>query len=95
MPPRVSRPPDGLAPDEIELDAWGYVVTGSDLIRNGTVVERWPLRRPPFDDGDQRRPGIFAVGDVRHGSTKRVAAGAGEGAVVVAELHRLLASQAP
>jgi len=35
-------------------------------------------------------PGVFAIGDVRHGSTKRVASGAGEGSVVVAELHRLV-----
>jgi thioredoxin reductase (NADPH) len=76
-------------PDEVERDERGYVLTGLDLIRDGAVMGRWPLERAPVTM-ETSAPRILAVGDVRHGSTKRVASSAGEGSVVVAELHRLL-----
>ncbi len=79
-------------PEEIERDDGGYVLTGLDLVQGRTVVGGWPLARPPLTL-ETSAPGVFAVGDVRHGSTKRVASGAGEGSVVVAELHRLLEFQ--
>jgi thioredoxin reductase (NADPH) len=56
------------------------------------VVSGWPLERAPLAL-ETSAPRIFAIGDVRHGSTKRVASSAGEGSVVVAELHRLLESR--
>jgi thioredoxin reductase (NADPH) len=78
-------------PAEIERDAAGYLLTGLDLIRDGSVAGSWPLDRAPLSM-ETSAPGAFAIGDVRHGSTKRVASSAGEGSVVVAELHRLLES---
>ena len=80
-------------PAEIERDPWGYVVTGSDLLRGGTLPETWPLERPPLIL-ETSMPRVFSVGDVRHGSTKRVASAVGEGSVVVEQLHRLLESEA-
>jgi thioredoxin reductase (NADPH) len=76
-------------PEEIARDDSGYLLTGLDLVQGGRVVGRWPLARAPLTL-ETSAPGVFAIGDVRHGSTKRVASGAGEGSVVVAELHRLL-----
>ena len=78
-------------PEEIERDDGGYLLTGLDMVRGRTVVGGWPLARAPLTL-ETSAPGVFAIGDVRHGSTKRVASGAGEGSVVVAELHRLLES---
>ena len=76
-------------PDAIERDPQGYLLTGVDLIRDGALPPAWPLPRAPFNL-ETSAPRIFAVGDVRHGSTKRVASGVGEGSVVIAEIHRLL-----
>jgi thioredoxin reductase (NADPH) len=86
-----AEPPTDWLPEEIERDERGFLLTGLDLIRDGQVVGGWPLGRAPLTL-ETSAPGIFAIGDVRHGSTKRVASGAGEGSVVVAELHRLLES---
>ena len=79
-------------PEEIERDDGGYLLTGLDLVQERSVIGGWPLARAPLAL-ETSAPGVFAIGDVRHGSTQRVASGAGEGSVVVAELHRLL--QAP
>jgi thioredoxin reductase (NADPH) len=68
---------DWLAGSGVALDGKGFVLTGAD-------VERRPL--------ETSRPGVFAIGDVRAGSVKRVAAAVGEGAQVVATLHAALAS---
>lgn len=75
-------------PAEIQRDRWGYVVTGSDLMREGAGPSPWPLERPPLIL-ETSIPSVFAVGDVRQGSTKRVASAVGEGSVVVEQLHRL------
>ena len=80
-------------PAEIERDRWGYVLTGSDLVRDGALPESWPLERPPMIL-ETSMPRVFAVGDVRGGSTKRVASAVGEGSVVVEQLHRLLEREA-
>ena len=80
-------------PAEIERDHWGYVLTGSDLMQEGRLPETWPLERPPLIL-ETSMPRVFAVGDARHGSTKRVASAVGEGSVVVEQLHRLLESEA-
>jgi thioredoxin reductase (NADPH) len=64
----------------VDLDAHGFVVTGAAV---ATPSARLPL--------ETSRRGIFAIGDVRAGSTKRVAAAVGEGAAVVAQIHAFLA----
>jgi thioredoxin reductase (NADPH) len=76
-------------PDAIERDDWGYLLTGSDLMRDGGLHEAWPLSRPPMAL-ETSVPRVFAVGDVRAGSSKRVASAVGEGSVVVEQLHRIL-----
>ncbi len=80
-------------PAEIDRDRWGYVLTGSDLLRDGALPDTWRLDRPPLIL-ETSMPRVFAVGDVRQGSTKRVASAVGEGSVVVEQLHRLLESDA-
>jgi thioredoxin reductase (NADPH) len=74
-------------PAEIARDASGYVLTGPNVARNG----RWTAARDPYLL-ETAVPGIFAVGDVRAGSVKRVAAGVGEGSMVIAFVHQHLAS---
>jgi thioredoxin reductase (NADPH) len=76
--------------DLIERDDRGFVLSGPDLLRDGKRPASWTLDRDP---GllETSVPGIFAVGDVRHGSVKRVASGVGEGAVVVQFMHQYLA----
>jgi thioredoxin reductase (NADPH) len=81
-------------PAEIERDPWGYVLTGSDLLQEGRLPETWPLERPPLIL-ETSMPRVFAVGDARQGSTKRVASAVGEGSVVVEQLHRLLREEPP
>jgi thioredoxin reductase (NADPH) len=74
----------------IERDANGFVLTGPDLMQNGHKrPQGWTLDRQPFLL-ETNVPGIFAIGDVRHGSTKRVAAGVGEGSIVVQLVHQYL-----
>ena len=75
----------------IVRDPAGYLVTGPDLLVKGRPPDVWPLERPPFHL-ETSVPGSFAVGDVRHGSIKRVASGVGEGAMAVAFVHQHLAS---
>ena len=76
-------------PPEIQRDDWGYVLTGSDLMVDGRLPDSWPLRRPPLIL-ETSMPGVFAVGDARRGSTKRVASAVGEGAVAIEQLHQLV-----
>jgi thioredoxin reductase (NADPH) len=71
------------------LDEGGYLVTGPDLIRNGQRPQNWPIDRDPYHL-ETSLPGVFAAGDVRHGSIKRCAAAAGEGAMAVALVNRYL-----
>ena len=74
----------------IERDANGFILTGQDLMQNGVERPRgWTLDRQPFLL-ETNVPGIFAVGDVRHGSTKRVATGVGEGSIAVQLAHQYL-----
>jgi thioredoxin reductase (NADPH) len=75
--------------DIIERDERGFLLTGPDLIRDGQRPKGWPLDRDPFLL-ETNVPGIFAVGDVRHGSIKRVASGVGEGSVAVQFIHQYL-----
>ncbi len=75
--------------DVIERDERGFILTGPDLIREGQRPKGWALDRDPFLL-ETNVPGIFAVGDVRHGSVKRVASGVGEGSVAVQFIHQYL-----
>ena len=79
---------DWLA-DVVERDERGFILTGPDLLRNGQGPMGWPLERDPFLL-ETNIPGLFAVGDVRHGSVKRVASGVGEGSVAVQFIHQYL-----
>jgi thioredoxin reductase (NADPH) len=76
--------------DLILRDERGFILSGPDLLRDGKRPDSWTLDRDP---GllETNVPGIFVVGDVRHGSVKRVASGVGEGAVVVQFMHQYLA----
>src|SRR5205807_10061252 len=65
------------------LDEKGFIKTGPDLSREELATAGWPLGRPPFLL-ETSRPGIFAAGDVRAGSIKRVASAVGEGSIAVA-----------
>ncbi len=73
----------------VERDDRGFLLTGPDLIRDGQRPKGWALDRDPFLL-ETNVPGIFAVGDVRHGSVKRVASGVGEGSVAVQFIHQYL-----
>jgi thioredoxin reductase (NADPH) len=73
----------------VRLDDRGYVLTGPDLLEGGRRPEEWPLDRDPLAL-ETSVPGLFAAGDLRHGSTKRVAGAVGEGAMAVALAHHRL-----
>jgi thioredoxin reductase (NADPH) len=73
----------------VRTDRAGYILTGPDLLENGRRPERWPVDRDPLAL-ETSVPGLFAAGDVRSGSTKRVAGAVGEGAMAVALAHRRL-----
>ena len=73
----------------VERDDRGFILTGPDLIHGGERPKGWALERDPFLL-ETNVPGIFAVGDVRHGSVKRVASGVGEGSVAVQFIHQYL-----
>ena len=74
----------------IVRDESGYLVTGPDLLRDGKPRNGWSLNRSPYYL-ETNIPGMFAAGDVRHGSVKRVASAVGEGAMCVMFVHRYLA----
>lgn len=73
----------------VERDERGFIFTGSDLLKGGNRPKGWPLDRIPFLL-ETSVPGIFAAGDVRHGSVKRVASGVGEGSIAVQFIHQYL-----
>ena len=73
----------------VERDERGFLLTGPDLIRDGQRPKGWTLDRDPYLL-ETNVPGLFAVGDVRHGSVKRVASGVGEGSVAVQFIHQYL-----
>jgi thioredoxin reductase (NADPH) len=78
------------ARNDVATDAAGYILTGPDLLHEGRRPEGWPLDRDPLAL-ETSLPGLFAAGDVRHGSTKRVAGAVGDGAAAVALAFRRLA----
>lgn len=79
-----ARPYTGWLPDGVARDNYGFVVTGSS-------DAPWALERPPFMF-ESTMPGVFAVGDVRSGSVKRVASAVGEGSVAIQQVHQYLDS---
>jgi len=84
-----ARPHTGWLPEEVMRDDRGYVITGSDLLRDGSPPESWPLERPPMLM-ETSVPGVFAAGDVRCGSVKRVASAVGEGSIAIQMVHKYL-----
>jgi thioredoxin reductase (NADPH) len=81
--------PTDLVSGLVERDRAGFIVTGSDLMVDGKRPKGWKPNRDPFLL-ETSIPGIFAAGDVRHHSMKRVASAVGEGAVAVALVHQYL-----
>ena len=75
--------------DIVDRDERGFILSGPDLMRDGKRPQGWQLDRDP---GllETNVPGIFVVGDVRHGSVKRVASGVGEGSVAISFVHQYL-----
>src|ERR671910_2966932 len=84
-----ARPHTGWLPEEVMRDERGYIITGSDLLRDGVPPEGWPLERPPMLM-ETSVPGVFAAGDVRCGSVKRVASAVGEGSIAIQMVHKYL-----
>jgi hypothetical protein len=74
----------------VALDSSGFVKTGADLAADDLDSAGWPIGRRPYLF-ETSVPGVFAVGDIRSGSVKRVASAVGEGSVVVQLVHRELA----
>jgi thioredoxin reductase (NADPH) len=80
-----ARPQTDWLPEEVARDEYGFVLTGDDI-----PIGRWQLERRPLSL-ETSVPGVLAVGDVRHASTKRVAAAVGEGSIAAQLAHRLIA----
>jgi thioredoxin reductase (NADPH) len=82
-------PHTGWLPKEIERDQGGYVVTGRDLLHYGQPRRGWSLERLPLLL-ETSMAGVFAIGDVRYGSVKRVASAVGEGSIAIQMVHEYL-----
>ena len=82
-----SQPRTGWLGESIARDQWGFILTGPDLQEDADA--RWPLDEPPLPL-ETSLPGVFAAGDVRRGSVKRVASAVGDGAVTIPLVHRRL-----
>lgn len=78
-----ARPNTEWLSEEIRRDGGGYILTGGD------VADHWPLDRPPLSL-ETSMPGVFAAGDIRHGSMNRVASAVGEGSIAIRLVHELL-----
>ncbi|MGH2716510.1 MAG: FAD-dependent oxidoreductase [Thermoleophilaceae bacterium] len=81
-----AEPHTSWLPAAVRRNEWGYLLSGPDLPPGS-----WPLRRRPLML-ETSLPGVFAVGDARNGSTKRVASAVGEGSVVIEQVHQLVDS---
>jgi hypothetical protein len=78
----------------LERDDEGFILSGADVMRDGNPPRGWPLERDPYWL-ETSVAGIFVAGDVRHGSVKRIASAAGEGAMAVQLIHGHLAASSP
>ncbi len=87
---RRGQPRTGWLAGCVERDSNGFILTGRDLYRTGSRPQSWPLQRPP-SLLETSIPGVFAAGDVRHRSIKRVASAVGEGATAIQLVHEYLA----
>jgi thioredoxin reductase (NADPH) len=85
-----AEPNSGWLEGCVALDDKGFVKTGLEVTRDELTHANWPLARPPFLFETSRHR-VFAVGDVRSGSVKRVASAVGEGSICVQLVHRALA----
>ena len=79
-------------PSHIGRDEHGFILTGSDLPTGGNPAASWTLPRPPLPL-ETSLPGVFAAGDVRHGSVKRVASAVGEGSIAATQMTQYLQKQ--
>lgn len=84
-----AEPRTGWLDGVIQRDTRGFIMTGPDLLNDGKKPKGWTLERDPRLL-ETNVPGVFAVGDVRHGSIKRVASGVGEGSVAIQFVHQYL-----
>ena len=84
-----ARPHTEWLAETVARDAEGYILTGEDVIGHDGA-HPWPLERPPMLQ-ETSLPGVFAAGDVRYGSVKRVASAVGAGSIAVQLAHRRLA----
>ena len=87
-----AKPHTEWLPPEVARDDYGFVITGSDLTHDGRL-DSWLLPRSPRAY-ETSVPGIFAVGDLRSRSMKRVASSVGEGSGAIKEIHHYLATRA-
>jgi thioredoxin reductase (NADPH) len=88
-----ARPRTGWLPKEILRDPWGYLLTGDDLFDGEHISSSWQLERHPLPL-ETSVPGVFAAGDVRAASVKRVAGAVGDGAMAVTDVHTFLSREA-
>jgi thioredoxin reductase len=86
-----SQPRTGWLGEAVMRDPEGFILTGPDVLEE--VATRWPLLRPPSPH-EASLPGVFAAGDVRRGSVKRVGSAVGEGAVTIPQVHAFLEAHA-
>lgn len=82
-------PHSEMVAEVVECNRAGFILTGSDLLRNGKHPRGWTLPRDPYLL-ECSVPGIFAAGDVRQGAVRRVASAVGEGAIAVSLVHQYL-----
>jgi thioredoxin reductase (NADPH) len=82
-------PHSDLVAGVVERNSAGFILTGSDLSRNGHRPKSWKLKRDPYLL-ETSVPGIFAAGDIRQGAVRRVASAVGEGAIAISLVHQYL-----
>jgi thioredoxin reductase (NADPH) len=87
-----AEPRSDWLPAEIARDEHGFIVTGSDLAAR-RPANGWPLSRPPRPL-ETSMPGVFAAGDIRVGSVKRVASAVGEGSIAATQMNQYLEERA-
>jgi thioredoxin reductase (NADPH) len=84
-----AQPRTHWLPESILRDERGFILTGQDMMRNGKLPDSWPLARAPLLL-ETSAPGVFAAGDVRYRSVKRVASAVGEGGIAIQMVHEYI-----
>jgi thioredoxin reductase (NADPH) len=82
-------PHSELVEGVVERNRAGFIITGSDLMKNGHRPKNWALKRDPYLL-ETSVPGIFAAGDIRQGAVRRVASAVGQGAIAISLIHQHL-----